>query len=294
MLAIAKKPPELIEARAQVLLGDALLKTHHYVQAREAYAVAGDDKKLIELGDRHVGFGWLEEAEKCYEAAGVPLPRDKIMQCADALFDRSSFRQAEEIYRLLEAREKLLLCAARYLEGSGSFDAAMKIYEDLGVPVPRVNVLVHAEWHLRKKSFHDAAKAYRQAKDMDGLIQCADGFLARNEYREAKSLYAEAGRKLTADQIRACAKKLEETDVTQAMDAYQEIDDREGLRRVGDQCLKKGWVETALRAYEKAHYVVPAATIIGHLELQLKEKGYKWKDHALHVFRILAERELNG
>lgn len=294
MLVVTKKPPEAVEARAQVLFGDALVKTNHRQEAREAYAAAGDTQKLIELGDKQSQWGWLEEAEQCYAAAGMDFPREKIMQCADALFDRHSFGQAEEIYRLLEAKEKLLLCAARYLESGNSFDAAMKIYEYLGVTAPRVKVLIYAEAKLQKKSFHDARAAYRQAKDMDGLIQCADGFLAQNEYREAKALYAEAGQKITPDQIRACAKRLEKTDLMQAMDAYEEIDDRDSLRRVGDVCLKKGWVETALRCYEKAHYVVPVATIIGHLELQLQGKGLQWKEPALRIFRILAERELNG
>lgn len=236
-----------------MILADRYLESPYVL---EIYKALGKTDKLIEIGRSYLGEGKLSEASDFYNAAGVKISEELVLEKIDEYITEGN-----------------------YLSKEGFYSEAIKVYEILGAKDDLFAMLVSTNGSLSKylfKRFLKTLEAILEKPLKDALspeeikiiTDYGDQYFELGHYDEGEIAYKAIGEKMPADKLIACGNKLLfgldlgtffgllPIDIfPKGYNALRKAGltpSRGKIIEAGDNYLKCSSVAQAIKAYEKA------------------------------------------
>lgn len=158
-------------------VGDSLVEDHPY-EALGAYKLAGNRKRMVEVGDSLFEKGVYAVVVPYYKLA---FAKDRLHMAAEFFLKNNSTEKAREIYHFMGETPQNLRGLAKKLSEDMSHDSAFWLVDRFGTDEDMAylgNVL------LKKKLPGPALKCFRKASDAKGIAKAAKALARTGRWGE--------------------------------------------------------------------------------------------------------------
>ena len=244
-----------------VKAGDICVAKDHIPNALFAYERAGATDKLVELGDISAKDGNLNALVSAYERARVEIPKEKLIECGDACAKKGYLRELEMSYYkagiMNIPKEKFVECGNACAEKMWVEDF-FKAYKRAGMDIPKEKLMECADLCAKFGKPGDAEMLYYKAGATDKIVELVDFYLKEGNFQN----------------------------LSKAISLCEDIKlkDKNKLMQIGDLCIKKGKLGSAIRAYENAEMKLPKEKIIECAEVCVRNG---WTEAAIDAYETL-------
>lgn len=220
----------------------------------------GQTKRLISFGEMFASKGNKTAMIKAYELAGVEMPKEKIIECADRYLERHEAEHQNDhgFYAYIEmildmyekavpeANDRLIKIGDRLIK-EGRFRQAKDAYNRAGTEIPKEKIIECAD-KLRFQGLHghgdfafDCMKLYKLAGDKEKLLEAAEEFFVKGNYESVIKILKDSEIEISKETLISWVDKT--NNIIQIIGAYRFLNveiTKEKLIEYGDFMFNRG------------------------------------------------------
>jgi len=219
-LANVNVPPAIL-----VQCGNACFDAGDLNAAFEAFSEAHDTEGMLRVGARHLERGSVQTAQHVYLAAGVEIPKDKLLELGKAKLESGLIEQARMYYEAAGeklAEDQLLELGDTALKHD-ELERAARYYTAAG---DKHGFNLIGDKYLEALALEKALDSYMRGSSVGGLLKVGECALVRNPLESALQLaeraYSAANTPIPTAELLAFVERCFRECNPDKFDAYEE------------------------------------------------------------------------
>ncbi len=277
-----------LDVKVSMLMGDAYFDSKLWWEESVPYYIkAGASReKLIACAEKAFAKGSIEVAIAAYKAAQEKIPEDKFLVYYKETLEKGYCSFADEalmaIGKRLTPADYTRACKTLMEKKAEAPFLLVETYEKSDKSITLAELLAFAYKSLQAKD-----SCARWVKDLflfvgdeNGIIACAQKYANNGELSDALELYKRVEKEIPKAEIIAAGKAcLTKKEFEKMTEAFLVANDKIWLKRGGDACLKEGFIEYAVKLFDKGGF---KKKLLACGKIYLKH--FRFVDYAIELF----------